>query len=157
MARTLTKAEFEKAVELAVAKRLADSKDDGEEKTLSNQGDEEAGDESIGTAALNKISKKRQISADIEEIFESSGSSSSSSHDRKRIAVVAKTEIKCQGTSNANMWEVADKLQSYFANTKIHHDREELGTVFSPEQRLMITQVFTDYRDDDGAERAGGC
>ena len=50
------------------------------------------------------------------------------------------------------MWDVADKLQSYFANTKIHHDREELGTVFSPEQRLMITQVFTDYRDDDGAE-----
>ena len=42
MARTLTKAEFEKAVELAVAKRLADSKDDGEEETLSNQGDEEA-------------------------------------------------------------------------------------------------------------------
>jgi hypothetical protein len=78
MARTLTKAEFEKAVELAVAKRLADSKDDGEEETLSNQGDEEAGDESIGTAALNKISKKRQISADIEQIFESSGSSSSS-------------------------------------------------------------------------------
>jgi len=131
MARLLTRADFEKAVELAVARRLAGGKDDGDEETLSNQGDEEAVDESIGAAALLKMNKKRQISADIDEIFQSSGASSSSSGgDRKRIAVVAKTEIKCQGTSNAHMWDVADKLQSYFANTKIHHDREELGTVF---------------------------
>jgi hypothetical protein len=40
MARLLTKADFEKAVELAVARRLADVKDDGDEETLSNQGDD---------------------------------------------------------------------------------------------------------------------
>jgi hypothetical protein len=154
MARTFTKAEFEQAVEQALAQRLTVANDDDDDETSSQHGEEEAGVETIGVNAIASISKKRKKSAEIEEIFEKSGSSSSSNNDRKRIAVVAKAEIKCQGTTNAHMWDVAEKLQSYLANTKLHHDREELNTVFSPEQRLMITQVFSDYRDEDGAELA---
>ena len=110
MARTFTKAEFEQALEQALAQRIAAAKDDVEDETSSNNGDDGAVEETIGVNALYKISKKRKISADIEEIFEKSGTSSSSFNDRKRIAVVAKTEIKCQGTTNAHMWDVADKL-----------------------------------------------
>ena len=66
--------------------------------------------------------------------------------------MVAKTDIKCAGTSAAHFFEVAEKLQSHTASTKLSHDKEELDTIFSTEQRLIITQVFTDYRDEDGIE-----
>jgi len=71
MARTFTKAEFEQAVEQALAQRLTAANDDDDE-TSSQHGEEEAGVETIGVNAIASISKKRKTSADIEEIFEKS-------------------------------------------------------------------------------------
>ena len=140
MARTFTKAEFEQAVEQALAQRLTVANDDDDDETSSQHGEEEAGVETIGVNAIASISKKRKKSAEIEEIFEKSGSSSSSNNDRKRIAVVAKAEIKCQGTTNAHMWDVADKETAVlFGKYKLHHDREELNTDSVSSQ--FVTQV----------------
>jgi len=155
MARTFTKEEFQIALDRALAQKLAEEAGSEEDEEPSQQDDED--DEQIGVAALGLISKKRKHSSSVEEIFESSGSSSSSSsssssRDHKRIAVVAKTDIKCAGTSAAHFFEVAEKLQSHTASTKLSHDKEELDTIFSTEQRLIITQVFTDFRDEDGLE-----
>jgi len=72
MARTFTKAEFEQAVEQALAQRLTVANDDDDDETSSQHGGEEAGVETIGVNAIASISKKRKTSADIEEIFEKS-------------------------------------------------------------------------------------
>ena len=73
MARTFTKAEFEQAVEQALAQRLTVANDDDDDdETSSQHGEEEAGVETIGVNAIASISKKRKTSADIEEIFEKS-------------------------------------------------------------------------------------
>jgi hypothetical protein len=153
MARTFTKEEFQIALDRALAQKLAEEAGSDEDDDSSNQGD---GQERIGTAALGLISKKRKHAAAVEDIFESSGSSSSSSssssQDHKRIAVVAKNDIKCAGTNASHFFEVAEKLQAHTASTKHSHDKEELDTIFSTEQRLIIGQVFSDYRDEDGNE-----
>jgi hypothetical protein len=154
MARTFTKEEFQNALDRALAQKLAEVAGSDEDDASSNQGDSQ---ELIGTAALQLISKKRKQTESVEDIFESSGSSSnsissSSSQDHKRIAVVAKTDIKCAGTNAAHFFEVAEKLQAHSASTKHSHDKEELDTIFSTEQRLIISQVFSDYRDEDGNE-----
>ena len=153
MARTFTKEEFQIALDRALAQKLAAEAGSEEDDDSSTQGD---GQERIGTAALGLISKKRKHAAAVEDIFESSGSSSSSSssssQDNKRIAVVAKTDIKCAGTNASHFFEVAEKLQAHTASTKHSHDKEELDTIFSSEQRLIISQVFSDYRDEDGNE-----
>ena len=110
MARTFTKEEFQIALDRAVAQKLAEEAGSDEDDNTSTQGD---GQERIGTAALGLMSKKRKHDASVEEIFESSGSSSSSSsssssgQDHKRIAVVAKTDIKCAGTNASHFFEVA--------------------------------------------------
>ena len=100
MARTFTRDEFQIALDRAVAQKLAEEAGSDEDDNASTQGD---GQERIGTAALGLMSKKRKHDTFVEEIFESSGSSnsssSSSSQDHKRIAVVAKTDIKCAGTN----------------------------------------------------------
>ena len=138
--RLPSKAEFEQAMEQALAQRLTAANDDDDDETSSQHGEEEAGVETIGVNAIASISKKRKKSAEIEEIFEKSGSSSSSNNDRKRIAVVAKAEIKCQGTTNAHMWDVADKETAVlFGKYKLHHDREELNTDSVSSQ--FVTQV----------------
>ena len=65
---------------------------------------------------------------------------------------MAKTDIKCAGTNATHFFEIAEKLQAHTASTKHSHDKEELDTVFSTEQRLIVTQVLSDFRDEDGNE-----
>ena len=153
MARTFTKEEFQIALDRALAQKLAEEAGSDAEEEGSSTTEEEK----IGVSALDRMSKKRKHNSSVEEIFESSGSSSSSSsssssRDHKRIAVVAKTDIKCAGTNAAHFFEIAEKLQAHTASTKHSHDKEELDTVFSTEQRLIVTQVLSDFRDEDGNE-----
>ena len=112
MTVTVSKAELEKLFK-ELASKSAEAEEDEDNEIL--DGEE---DESIGTEALRRMdSKKRPRASEdlLQEWLDRNGSSSSSSRDHKKLAVVAQSDIRCTGTDATAFHSVADKLEAYLS------------------------------------------
>ena len=103
MTVTVSRAELEKLFK-ELASKSAEAEEDEDNEIL--DGEE---DESIGAEALRRMnSKKRPRSEDLlQEWLDRNGSSSSSSRDHKKLAVVAQSDIRCTGMDATALHSVA--------------------------------------------------